>query len=280
MSRNRRTFHLAALLACNSLALHAAPEISVAGNWTFIPDGSIDPMPINGTSLGNSPVGDVSNGKYAQIQVFNTGTTTLQLDTTWGTFEGANGTDFNTGVGNEFTKTIAPGGFSQFSIACHPKAAGERTATFHLHSNDSDEGDYNFALSCNGVNEPWPSLPDLVFLQPDEPKLKIKNSNNGTKYQISGKFLIFNRSQTVDTPGPFSAVTTFSADRFVDNSDLVAKPKKLAKLKAYHTKSLKYKFTVDSLPNTSTIIAFADHLGDVPEMIEINNRQGVIVPVP
>ena len=261
----------------------AAPEIGVAGNWGFIPDGSAAFVSSNGTDMGNAYVnGSANNGSaYVKIQVFNTGDTDLLLDDIHPiTFTGGEAADFHIATSNEYQKIIPPGDWSQFTIVCDPSATGARTTTFHIHSNDSNEADFDFAITCNGLNGTPPDRPNLTWFTPDPPKVKVKTNGAGTKYKITGSFTLYNSSLGEDIATPFHVLFAFSGNRYAEPTvDTFSKPKKLKKMKSGASKIYKYKFTVTSLAGNSTIIAIVDGLNNVSEFEENDNVQGALVPV-
>ncbi len=73
----------------------------------------------------------------------NTGTTALTLGAL--TIDGANSTDFT--VTSSPASSVAAGGSSTFTVMFAPTAAGARSATLHIPSNDTQQTPFNIALT-------------------------------------------------------------------------------------------------------------------------------------
>ncbi len=75
---------------------------------------------------------------------------------------------------------VVPAGPAQISVTCDPQSIGSKQATLEVSSNDADEGEVSFTLTCNGIEppdeglifsdsfegDPFPAAPDLVVINP------------------------------------------------------------------------------------------------------------------
>jgi len=124
-----------------------APEIDVQGNGNSIPDGSTSTSTTNDTNFGNVSVGTPVTHTFT---IFNTGA--QPLDIIGITVGGPNSSEFVPGSLTP-ASPIPPSGSAQFTLTYTPTATGARKATVHISNNDSDEGDYDFAVE-GGIEPP------------------------------------------------------------------------------------------------------------------------------
>lgn len=142
------------------LALRADGTITQWGSNTFVPPPAtllgvraIAAGDQHGVALvnaiipfGNQSVGTTSAAKTVLIR--NTGPDTLSVSGVQ--MIGENASDFRPFglVGN-----VLPGGQASFTLSFTPSAPGLRTATMRVLSNDSDEGEYEVALTGIGTTQ-------------------------------------------------------------------------------------------------------------------------------
>lgn len=119
------------------------PEITVLGNSEEILNGDSSPSTTDGTDFGNAMLSDDSVQKSFTIQ--NLGESTLELTGTNPIeITGENAADFY--IITQPNTSIGGGLSSEFTIEFNPIATGLREATVQIENNDSDEGDYTFAI--------------------------------------------------------------------------------------------------------------------------------------
>lgn len=123
-----------------------SPDVSVTGNGQHISNGDLTPGTANNTDFGTVNTG-TNAGKAFVIQ--NTGLGTLTLDSV--RFSGVNAAEFSV-PGTSFPLTIAAGATQALNVQFAPAAAGIRTATLAISSNDADEATYTFALQGRGMD--------------------------------------------------------------------------------------------------------------------------------
>lgn len=130
--------------------LSAYPEIVVAGNGVVILDGDTTPSTSDNTDFGSK---DVANGTATKIfTISNAGTPTLVLGTSPRVvISGPNAADFTVTVQPPNAVSANP---VTFQITFNPSAAGLRTATVSINSNDDDESPYNFTIQGTGGASP------------------------------------------------------------------------------------------------------------------------------
>lgn len=127
------------------------PEISVS-----LADTSALTDSASTVAFGNVGLGDISDTEV--LTITNTGTaniTGLAITT-----DGIHIGDFT--VGSPAATFLPPGASTTFRIAFQPSAAGTRTASLHLASNDQDENPFDIALTGSGV-----ALPDIAVSRSD-----------------------------------------------------------------------------------------------------------------
>jgi hypothetical protein len=127
------------------------PEITV----TRAPNTSITDGQEN-LAFGNVLISKSSTAQTLTIR--NTGTATLSGLTL--SVSGSHAADFKaTGL---TTSSLAPGQAANFNIAFEPTAAGARSATVQIASNDADENPFDITVSGTGVLP----LPEIAIEQP------------------------------------------------------------------------------------------------------------------
>jgi len=128
------------------------PEIDIQGNSTSVPDGDAAPRTQDFTDFRQVPVS--SSGLTSVTRTFtirNTGGTSLTLGgNPLVVISGANAGDFAV-ITQPATSVIAGAASTTFTIAFNPSAAGLRTATVTVVSDDSDEATYDFAIAGTGI---------------------------------------------------------------------------------------------------------------------------------
>lgn len=128
-----------------------APEITV----TRAPNNAL----IDG--LGTLAFGNVVVSKSSTAQTLtirNTGTATLSGLAL--SVSGSHAADFK--ASGLSTNSLAPGQTANFNIGFEPKAAGARSATIQIASNDADESPFDIMVSGTGVLP----LPEIAIEQP------------------------------------------------------------------------------------------------------------------
>lgn len=133
---------------------YSAPAMAVKGGAgpTTIVDGDTTPDTNDGTDFGTAAItfGSVSN----TFVIKNTGSSALSLTSTpTVNISGANSSDFTLTTAPAATVGATTGSVS-FVIKFVPSAAGLRTATVSIPSNDPAVGSYDFTISGTGVTAP------------------------------------------------------------------------------------------------------------------------------
>ncbi len=126
------------------------PEINLQGNGQNIVDGDATPSIDDGTDFGNANVTGGAAVRTFTIQ--NSGTGTLNLSgpaPDYVQITGANASDFT--VTSQPSSTIAAGNSLTFQVTFNPSAAGTRTASVTIASDDSDENPYDFGIQGTGT---------------------------------------------------------------------------------------------------------------------------------
>lgn len=121
----------------------------------LVPGYGSTPVEGSGIAFGSA----VINGGTAEalLQIFETGNTTLQVGSPQ--LSGLNVADFAVGAPSPFPLSIADGGAARtISLTCAPKAAGLRTATLTLSTNDPNLPQVSYFLTCNGTTVPKPAF--------------------------------------------------------------------------------------------------------------------------
>ena len=125
-----------------------APEINIrgiVGTNPTISDGDTTPQGTDNTLFAATVIG---NSQTKNFRIENTGSSNLLVSGL--AINGANPTDFSYS-GISFPLTITAGNSKIFSVTFGPNAAGIRTATVEISSNDGDEALYDFAIQGNGI---------------------------------------------------------------------------------------------------------------------------------
>jgi Esterase-like activity of phytase/Secretion system C-terminal sorting domain/Abnormal spindle-like microcephaly-assoc'd, ASPM-SPD-2-Hydin/Bacterial protein of unknown function (DUF839) len=126
-----------------------SPEINIQGNKVNIIDGDATPGLANNTDLGNVTLGSTATKTFV---VHNKGKGNLTVSGI--SFTGTHAGDFSLVSGPSFPLVIANADSYTVSVQFAPGAAGVRSATFNVVSNDADESNYDFAIQGTGVALP------------------------------------------------------------------------------------------------------------------------------
>ncbi|WP_338768824.1 BspA family leucine-rich repeat surface protein [Bernardetia sp. ABR2-2B] len=126
----------------DALLCAANANINVQGNGNDIADGDMTP-----STTDNTDFGSVTTSRRVTYIIENTGTADLDISSI--NVIGANSSDFSLGI--SFPVTILPGGLGiRMDLTFTPSAAGLRTATITINSNDPDEAAFDFAVQGTG----------------------------------------------------------------------------------------------------------------------------------
>lgn len=138
----------------------AAPEIVI-----HLGDGTRVNSNGSGVAFGNVNIG---SGTTPQIFVIrNLGTANLTGLSV--VLDGSSASDFL--VDSLEHTALAPGSSTSIKVVLKPTAAGERTASLHIVSNDSDQNPFNIALTGNAI-----ATPEIAITQNGETNLVSGNS--------------------------------------------------------------------------------------------------------
>jgi hypothetical protein len=139
-------------------------EINLVGNAVSIPDGDTTPIAGDHTDFGSV---DIAAGTVVRtFTVQNTGTQALTLSgTPKVAVSGANAADFT--VSAQPTSPVAAAGSVTFQVTFDPSAAGVRSATLSIASNDANENPYDFAIQGTGTAAPEINLVGNAVSIPD-----------------------------------------------------------------------------------------------------------------
>jgi hypothetical protein len=121
-----------------------AQEANMRGKNVNITDGDATPSTSDDTDFGRQLTTSGTVTKTFTIQ--NTGASNLTIGTI--TIGGTHGSDFT--VGTSPSANVAAGGSTTFTVIFNPSAAGLRSATISIVTNDADENPYNFSLQGTG----------------------------------------------------------------------------------------------------------------------------------
>ncbi len=126
------------------------PQIAVTGNGRVIAVGDPTPSVDDHTDFGTV---ETANGAVDRtFTITNTGNLELKLTgTPRVTISGAHAGDF---AATNPASPIAADGAARFTITFDPSAAGARTATVTIASNDADENPYTFTIQGEGAQPP------------------------------------------------------------------------------------------------------------------------------
>jgi len=129
-----------------------APEIDVRGNSSTIADGDTTPSTADFTDFRQVPVSSTALTSVTRtFSIRNTAATTLSLTgSPLVQITGAHAGDFSVTTQPVGT-AVAAGDSLAFVITFNPSAAGLRTATVVIQSDDADEATYNFDIQGTGI---------------------------------------------------------------------------------------------------------------------------------
>ncbi|BDS13277.1 choice-of-anchor D domain-containing protein [Aureispira anguillae] len=127
----------------------AAPEIDLIGNSVSIADGDVTPSTTDDTDFGNVNLG--SNDVHTFTIDNAAGTATLNVASI--AVSGTHSGDFVVG-GITLPAAVAAGASTTFTVTFTPAAAGLRTATVTVNSDDADEAAYDYAVQGTGIANP------------------------------------------------------------------------------------------------------------------------------
>jgi|GEM_PF-4011198 len=124
------------------------PEIDLRGNGVSIIDGDITPSTADHTDFGTT--GTTGGTVTRTFTVANTGTSTLSLTgSPLVQLTGSHANDFT--VISSPGSTVGAGSATTFQVTFDPSAAGLRTATITIASNDANEETYSFMIQGTGT---------------------------------------------------------------------------------------------------------------------------------
>jgi hypothetical protein len=124
------------------------PEMRVLGNAVTISNGDAAPSTYDNTNFGSASTAAGYVTRTFTIQ--NAGTAALSLSgTPVVAVAGAHASDFT--VTQPTMTSVAAGGSTSFSVMFAPSAAGLRSATLSISSNDADQTPFTFALQGTGL---------------------------------------------------------------------------------------------------------------------------------
>ncbi len=127
-----------------SLGAVQAQEANMRGKNVNITDGDAVPSTSDDTDFGRQLTTSGTVTKTFTIQ--NTGGSNLTVGAI--TIGGTHSADFTIGVSP--SATVTPGSSTTLTIIFNPSAAGLRSATFSIVTNDADENPYNFSIQGTG----------------------------------------------------------------------------------------------------------------------------------
>lgn len=135
--------------------VNALPEIDLWGDGQAIVDGETAPSVANGTDFGGVVVGQSVTHTFT---ISNSGMADLNLtDTPEVSISGAAASDF--AVTQQPSTPVAASDNTTFQVQFTPGAAGTRSATISIASDDGDENPYDFAIQGVGLQPGYDSSP-------------------------------------------------------------------------------------------------------------------------
>ncbi len=136
------------------------------------PEYSSTPLPGATLAFGNVVITTASSPQVVDVTNLGGVDLTLSCDIT-----GVNADQFDLAA---CPSPVVAAGSAQISVTCDPQSIGSKQATLEVSSNDADEGEVSFTLTCIGVEppdeglifsdgfegDPFPAAPDLVVINP------------------------------------------------------------------------------------------------------------------
>ncbi len=150
----------------SALPLNALPPgMDVQGNGVSIADGDSTPSTADGTDFGNTST--TSGTLVRTFTIRNTGGLNLNLTgSPKVAVGGAHGADFT--IATQPSSPVAGGGSTTFQVTFRPLAAGLRTATISIASDDAGKNPYDFAIQGIGTDQSdGDGVPDWVEQGPN-----------------------------------------------------------------------------------------------------------------
>jgi hypothetical protein len=158
-----------------------SPEIEIKGNDISILDGDTTPSQADFTDFGSTDIVGGSVSRTFTIYNLGDGNLTLTGSPNKVYVFGTNSSDFT--VTAQPTTPIVPGGSTTFNVAFDPSAAGLRTATLNIYSDDSNENPYNFAIQGTGMDYSKKDITAFNFTNP-----AATGSISGTNINVTVSF--------------------------------------------------------------------------------------------
>lgn len=124
-------------------------EINLRGNGVNIANNDTTPSLADHTDFGSATIGVTTIVRTFTIQNIGVANLLLTGTTPFVVISGANASDFS--VTAIPSNAIVGGGFTTFTITFNPTAVGLRSATLSILNNDTDEGNYTFAIQGTGL---------------------------------------------------------------------------------------------------------------------------------
>ncbi len=137
----------------NRVSMGIWGDVALIYDGNQISDGDLSPRTADGTDFGNAAVGQ--NAVMHSFLIANMGSAPLVLTgDPVVSITGPNASDFTVTVNP--VSPVAVDGTTTFTIEFDPGAAGLRTATVSIASDDPDENPYTFAIQGTGINNVSP----------------------------------------------------------------------------------------------------------------------------
>lgn len=183
------------------------------------PEYSSTPPPGTTLAFGNVIIATGSSPQVVDVENLGAVDLTLSCDVT-----GPNAGQFDIAA---CPSPVVPAGAAEISVTCDPTSIGSKQATLEVSTNDADEGEVSYTLTCNGIEPPDegvvfsdgfegnspPVAPDLVVINPG---VDDSGLTPGQPFTIDATAL-----NQGDDPADASTLRYFlSVDNVIANDDL------------------------------------------------------------
>lgn len=234
-----------------------SPDVNVEGNGLTIIDGDLTPGIANNTDLGGVNLGGSITKSFV---IHNTGVGLLSISNI--NFTGTHAAEFALASAPTYPLVVATADSYTVSVVFTPAAAGIRSASFNVMSNDADEATYNFAIQGNGI-----ALPEIavtgngtVITDGDATAGTANNTDLGATLvgsSVNKPFVIHNSGAGILT---VSGITFTGAD--AADFSLVSAPTFPLSIAPNDSSTILVKFTPSAVNTRSAVINIASDDAD------------------
>ncbi len=229
------------------------PKIVLNGNGADIANGDAAPGTADHTDFGGTEI--VSGSVTRTFTIHNSGSLDLQLTgAPLVQISGDHAADFTVSVVP--SSTVEPSGSTTFSITFDPSAAGTRSATVSLPSNDADENPFTFAIQGEGLKSS-----QAIDFAPITDQLNTDTVMLSATGGDSGSVVTF----VVTEGGAIASISTGNVLSFIGVGSVTITVSQAGNAFYEAAEPMSQTFSVSLDPQTETVMVILSNLRQAPD---------------